>query len=93
MIRLREEVCAHCQTFHMKEYPEHAVKGEGRCSGYDEGFAQLRNPFVRWDTPACALYTKALDMPPRRAWIEKQRAKEPQQAAPTEAGIPVSTTT
>jgi hypothetical protein len=78
MIREREEVCAHCQNFHMKDYPEHAAKGEGRCSGYDEGFAQLRNPFVRWDTPACAVYTKAIDIRTRREWIERRRAKEKQ---------------
>lgn len=69
------EICAHCQNFKMKDYPEHARAGLGRCMGYDGTRAPLINPFVPWTTPACGRFLKATDMAKRVAWVEKRQGK------------------
>jgi hypothetical protein len=78
MSRGEAEVCAQCHKFAMKEYPEQARAGKGRCTGYDGSFAELRDPFVAWDNRACVLYTRSPNQAARVQWFEAQEAK-PQQ--------------
>jgi hypothetical protein len=67
--------CARCKHFKMKEYPDHARVGLGRCAGYDHG-QQLINPFLHWSTKPCARFYRAADVMVRQEWIDKQRAKQ-----------------
>lgn len=80
--------CARCRHFKMKEYPEHAKVGLGRCSGYDSG-QQLINPFLSWSTKPCARFDRAPDVVIRQEWIEKQQAKK-QRSASTEQAETIS---
>lgn len=72
-----DDICARCQHFRMREYPEHAAVGLGRCHGYDKEFTQLANPFVYWGTAACAKYSRSWDEK-RDVWIAKRQAQEQQ---------------
>lgn len=65
-------ICAQCESFSLKEHPEQAKAGIGRCHGYD-GWAGPVQPFVRWDAPHCVLYGSAKDIGVRLRWIEKQK--------------------
>lgn len=76
MTTLGDEVCAMCQHFKMKEYPEHARVGLGRCMGYDRTNAQLINPFVPWQTKACTRYARPTNKAERVAWVEARSKKE-----------------
>jgi hypothetical protein len=94
-----DDICARCKHFKMKEYPQHAKVGIGRCFGYDNAMTPLKNPFTPWSTKACARYRRDWDER-RDAWIAKQQAKEEaaqetisRASAPTDARIPASTTT
>jgi hypothetical protein len=76
MTAIGNEICALCQHFKMKEYPEHARVGLGRCMGYDSTMAPLINPFVPWQKPACTRYARPANKAERVAWVEKRQAKE-----------------
>ena len=76
--------CARCKHFKMKEYPDHARVGLGRCMGYD--MAQpLTNPFVPWQTKPCVRFFRAPDFMLRQEWIDKQLAKKEKKQTSTEA--------
>ena len=79
-----EEICARCTHFTTIGYPEHKVRGEGRCTGYDGTSYELRNPFVAWDRQTCVHFIWASPMAPRSAWIEKQQARQKNNEAQTE---------
>jgi hypothetical protein len=66
-----EDICARCKHFRMREYPEHAAVGLGRCFGYDNTMAPLKNPFTPWSTKACARYIRVWDEA-RDVWIAKK---------------------
>jgi hypothetical protein len=70
-----EDICARCKHFKMKEYPDHASVGLGRCFGYEDAFTPLKNPFTPWSTEACARYKRVWDEA-RNAWITKKLEKE-----------------
>ena len=71
------DICALCKHFKMKEYPEHAKVGLGRCMGYDKEFTPLKNPFAPWSMKACARFKQDwATTPAREEWIAKQRAKQ-----------------
>lgn len=70
-------ICAQCEHFGMKDHPEQAKHGIGRCKGYDGHVAPVE-PFVPWNAPHCVLYGKAKDIGQRMRWIEKQIEKEKQ---------------
>lgn len=76
MTMIGDEICALCKHFKMKEYPEHARVGIGRCMGYDKALTQLANPFVPWKTKACVRYARPANKAERVAWVEKRRAQE-----------------
>lgn len=70
-------ICALCQHFKMKEYPDHARVGAGRCMGYDGTREQLIHPFLSWKTRACVRYARARNIAEREAWVAKQGAPAP----------------
>lgn len=76
MIAEGQEVCALCQHFKMKEYPDHARVGVGRCVGYDNTMAPLINPFVPWSKKKCVRYARPANRAERVEWVEKRMAKE-----------------
>jgi hypothetical protein len=86
MSRQSADICALCKHFKMKEHPEHARVGLGRCVGRKESTAPLINPFVPWAKKACERYAKPANTKERLAWIEKRQAKEQSQATP--AAVP-----
>jgi hypothetical protein len=79
-----QEICAMCKHFKMKEYPQHAREGLGRCMGYDNDRTALINPFVPWGRKACVRFALGSKITERLAWIEKQQAKRQHEATPTE---------
>lgn len=76
MSRQAHEVCAQCHKFAMKEYPEQAKEGRGRCTGYDGSFAPLRDPFVSWDSRACVRYMRSPNQAARLQWFQKQQQEQ-----------------
>jgi len=73
------DICAHCKHFKMKEYPDHAKVGLGRCMGYDKDFTKLANPFHAWSTKACKRFSQDwAGRAARQAWIDKQTAQAEQ---------------
>ena len=79
------DICAQCTHFKMKEYPEHARVGLGRCVGYDATFTPLLNPFHAWSTKACRRFSQDwAGRAQRQAWIDKQRAKQENNDVQTE---------
>lgn len=70
------DMCARCKHFKMKDYPEHARVGLGRCMGYDDATTPLKNPFTPWSGKPCARFFRAADVETRQKWIDKQLAKE-----------------
>ena len=77
MTVLAGDICAQCTHFKMKEYPEHAKIGLGRCMGYDGTCAELTNPFRPWGAKACARFSQDwAGRATRQAWIDKQHAKQ-----------------
>jgi hypothetical protein len=79
MTMIGNEICALCRHFKMKEYPQHAKVGLGRCMGYDGTMSQLNQPFVPWMTRACKRYARPTNKAEREAWVEKQQAKQPKE--------------
>lgn len=79
--RTGEDVCACCQYFKMKDHPQHAAIGLGRCHGYDNWPNRLDNPFTPWTTKSCNKFVRATDYEARQEWVARQRAKRPQPAA------------
>jgi len=71
---MSEQPCALCGHFKMKEYPEHARVGLGRCAVRAPTRADQIAPFLPWATPACERYVAAPNIEDRKAWIEKRRA-------------------
>jgi len=79
MTRQSEDICAQCKNLTGKGYREQWAAGKGRCTGYDDGMAQLRDPFVAWNARACIWFDRDKDPKRREAreqWIEERRAKE-----------------
>jgi hypothetical protein len=68
------ETCALCGHFKMKEYPEHARAGLGRCGVRASTRADRIALFLPWATPACERYVAAPNIEDRKAWIDKCRA-------------------
>lgn len=66
-------ICARCDHFRMKDHPEQAALGMGRCHGYDGHVAPVE-PFVRWDAKFCVNYSRAKDWQTRDRWIARQEA-------------------
>lgn len=52
MTQQSTNVCALCGHFKMKEYPEHAKVGLGRCAGR-AARVDVIAPFLPWASPAC----------------------------------------
>lgn len=75
MMQQSTSVCALCSHFKMKEYPEHAKVGLGRCAGH-AARVDVIAPFLPWKTPACGRYSLATNVGDRQAWIEKRQALE-----------------
>lgn len=73
--RAHGEICALCGHFKMKEYPEHAKVGLGRCAGRAARVDMIA-PFLPWKTPVCDRYAPAANAGDRQAWIEKRQALE-----------------
>ena len=76
MTRQSGEICALCGHFKMKEYPEHAKVGVGRCDGRAAGRVDVIKPFLPWSRPACERYVAPANLADRKAWAEKRRADE-----------------
>lgn len=73
---MSNEICALCGHFKMKEYPEHAKVGLGRCAGRGSGRVDEIMPFLPWSMLACERYTSAPNVADRQAWIDKRRAPD-----------------
>lgn len=73
---MSEQACALCGHFKMKEYPEHAKVGLGRCAGRGSGRVDQIRPFLPWSRPACDRYVPAPNLADREAWIQKRRAPD-----------------
>lgn len=80
-------ICALCKHFKMKDYPQHAAVGIGRCHGYDgDPFTKLKNPFIPWGMKKCARFAQDWASTVKRiAWVEKQFAERNNHAAQPEA--------
>lgn len=72
---MSDEICATCGHFKMKEYPEHARVGVGRCAG-GAGRVDQVAPFLPWSRAACDRYAPARNMAERTAWVEKRQAAQ-----------------
>lgn len=70
---MSERSCALCGHFKMKEYPEHAKVGIGRCAARGGVRPDRIAPFLPWKSPTCERYTAAPNMGDRKAWIEKRQ--------------------
>jgi len=66
------QACAFCAHFKMKEYPEHAKVGVGRCDASAAGRVDLIKPFVPWNKSACERYAVPANLGDRMAWAEKR---------------------
>lgn len=75
MTQQSTNVCALCGHFKMKEYPEHAKVGLGRCAGR-AARVDVIAPFLPWNTPVCGRYTPAANVGDRQAWIEERQVLE-----------------
>lgn len=73
---MSEPTCALCGHFKMKEYPEHAKVGIGRCDGRAAGRVDVIKPFLPWSRPVCDRYVVPTNLADRQAWAEKRRADE-----------------
>jgi hypothetical protein len=74
-----KDICALCKHFKMKEYPDHARVGLGRCMGYDKDIRTLSNPFTPWSTKACVRFRQDwAGTEKRMEWIEKKRSQQHQ---------------
>lgn len=71
---MSEQPCALCGHFKMKEYPEHAKVGLGRCVGRDADRVDVIKPFLPWNGAACGRFVPAPNAADRKAWIEKRTA-------------------
>lgn len=71
---MSHETCALCGHFKMKEYPEHAKVGLGRCASRGSGRVDEIKPFLPWSRPACERHVAAPNLAEREAWVEKRRA-------------------
>ena len=72
-----EDICALRKHFRMKEHPEHAREGLGRCMGYEGTGYGPKNPFHSWKTKACVHFRQDYaGTEARVAWIERRRAQE-----------------
>jgi hypothetical protein len=76
MTRYMDEICARCDHFKMKEYPDHARVGLGRCMGYDNTMTPLNQPFKPWTTPCCSRYKRPANFAERDEWVKKKQAKQ-----------------
>jgi len=77
MTRQSTDICAQCARYKVKEYPEQAAQGKGRCTGYDGGFAELKDPFLLWSTRACVLFNMDWTNKDARArWADRQKERE-----------------
>ena len=79
---MTDNPCALCGHFKMKEYPEHAKVGLGRCSVRAAKRADRIAQFLPWAESACERYVAAPNIEERRAWIEKRRAPAQSNKAP-----------
>lgn len=59
-------ICATCENFVAKLYPEHKREGLGRC------IPQPVATFRWWGAPACGKYLAAKNLAEREAWVAKQ---------------------
>jgi hypothetical protein len=92
-----KDICALCKHFKMKDHPQHAAVGIGRCRGYDgDPFTKLKNPFIPWGMKKCARFAQDYAGTVKRVeWVEKQLAKQiptitipaPRRVATTHGGI------
>ena len=78
---MNEQACGLCGHFKMKEYPEHAKVGIGRCAVRAGARPDRIAPFLPWKTAACERYTAAPNLADRKAWIEKRNALAPENNA------------
>ena len=79
MTRQSEDICGECKHLTRKGYREQMTEGKGRCGAYDDGLAQLRDPFLPWNTRACIWFDRDRNNERRAArekWIEECRARE-----------------
>ena len=72
---MSEKPCALCGHFKMKEFPEHAKVGIGRCEGGARRVDVIK-PFVPWNRPACERYARPANLDDRKAWAEKRAQAE-----------------
>lgn len=72
------DICGRCEHFTLTDSPR-ASEGIGRCLGYGPDHVEQ---FVRWDRKATILFGRAKDATKRAQWIEMQKRKEAEDAAP-----------
>lgn len=71
------DTCALCKHFTMREYPKHVEVGLGRCMGRAGATIPPVHAFRAWGATACEVFKRDVaGAAGRKAWIEKQRAKE-----------------
>lgn len=68
------KICATCEHFTVKDYPQQAENGLGRCTAYDQG-ESLAISFVAWNQQFTVLYRPAQNMAARRTFIAKMEQK------------------
>lgn len=73
----RDDICALCANFKVRDYPELMKEGKGRCTGYDTFLRKPDNLDLGWNTKACIWFNKDWkNRDAREQWAEKWRIKE-----------------
>lgn len=71
----REEICARCDEFSIKDDPARAAQGIGRCKGYDGARHHPVPSYVAWNGRTCIVFRMEPDIRPRERWIKLQRER------------------
>lgn len=74
----QNRICATCEEWSIKDDPEAAARGIGRC----RVFEQMRD----WDFYFCVLYAKAKNMSRRTGWIQIHLVNQQPQPEETKDG-------
>lgn len=73
----RDDICAQCTNFRVRDYPDLMNEGKGHCVGYDAFPRRPNNLDLPWNTKACIWFAKDwTNREAREKWAEKWRLKE-----------------
>jgi hypothetical protein len=73
-------ICGNCRDFSIKDCPDQAEKGIGKCAvQWEPGIS----PYMPWDGQFCVLWGRATANPARDRWLRAQRDKASSLDQPT----------